>query len=70
MDLDFTVTRYLIGLIPIYKKTYKGLKYIEVENYTETDEGVTTDHASIYAYLNSGKKIYLKKLTVYIVNPL
>lgn len=65
MALDFTVTRYLIGLIPIYKKTYKGLKYIEVENYTETDEGVITDHASIYAYLNSGKKIYLKKLTVY-----
>lgn len=54
--VGFTVTRYLIGLIPIYKKTYKGLKSIEVEDYIYTDEGTTNDCARIYAHLKSGKR--------------
>lgn len=65
IDVNFTVTRYLLGLIPIHKKTYKGLKNIEIENYIETDEGRRYDRARIYAYLKSGKTVELKKLTVY-----
>ena len=63
--VSFTVTRYLIGLIPIYKKTYKGLKHIEVEDYIYTDEGTRYDCARLYAHLKSGENIHLKKLTTY-----
>lgn len=64
-DVGFTVTRYAMGLIPIYRKKYGGLKRLEVESYLDENEGVSRDCADVYAILSSGEKVLLKKLTLY-----
>lgn len=63
--VGYSVTRYFLGLLPIHKKRYCGLKRLEVEDYLYKDEGVKRDCAELYAVLSSGDRLLLKKLTLH-----
>lgn len=68
--ISVTVTRYFMGLFPIHKKTFAGLKQIEVEEYIQhyDDSSQTRDCARIYAILKpsnqSSKRMLLSRIAI------
>lgn len=64
-SLDVTVTRYLIGLLPIYRKTYKNITHIHLEDFLYRNDSDPIECAQIFAHLKSGKVIPLKKMFIY-----